>query len=359
MNSLIEKLTESQRSRYWVEFHNNLWECVYKAKYSKLTHLLDNTLLHLPYLGNPNETEIIERSLRNCLQTLLYMTWLERSDQHEIIMAGNIMIDIRESYHVLYWAVLNRSAEFQPGFLMTDLMIEQKHNLIVKYILDLLMQTTSFQPLLSDGVCLLHLSIVVGHKLEKSDESVDLISNFLIKSPTQVEFICPWTAKSSLDFALEHCLDFQSKQLYILGCRASTKMHEESELTNEIIKVRIPSGESGNAFEGMLKFSEVLEKWRNNEVDLIEELNGNRVGNADLKLGGELLIIENVTIWLEKEINDQDILPFPFKLRTSGSISEKTKIRPLDEIDFIIQCSLDIELQVSKIMKDFVLKTEL
>ena len=103
MNSLIEKLTESQRSRYWVEFHNNLWECVYKAKYSKLTHLLDNTLLHLPYLGNPNETEIIERSLRNCLQTLLYMTWLERSDQHEIIMAGNIMIDIRESYHVLYW----------------------------------------------------------------------------------------------------------------------------------------------------------------------------------------------------------------------------------------------------------------
>ena len=205
---------------------------------------------------------------------------------------------------------------------MTDLMIEQKHNLIVKYILDLLMQTTSFQPLLSDGVCLLHLSIVLWHKMEKSDESVDLISNFLIKSPTQVEFTCPWTAKSSLDFALEHCLDFQSKQLYILGCRASTKMHEESELTKEIFKVRIPSGESGNAFEGMLKFSEVLEKWRNDEVDLIEELNGNIVGNEDLKLGGELLIIENVTIWLEKEINDQDILPFPFKLRTSESISE-------------------------------------
>ena len=260
MSSLIEKLTESQSYGYWVEFQNNLWEYVYKAKYSKVTHLLENTSLYLPYLGNPNQTEIIERSLRNCLQTLLYMTWLERTYQQEIILADNILIDIRESYHVLYWAVLKRSEEFQSGFLMTDLKIGEKHNLIVKYILDILIQTTSFQPLLSDGVCLLHLSIVVGHKLEKSDESVDLISNFLIKSPTQVEFTCPWTGKSTLDFALERCLDFQSKQLFILGCKARMNIYEESELTKEIFKVRIPIGESGNAFEGMLRFSEVLEK---------------------------------------------------------------------------------------------------
>ena len=347
MSSLVERLTESQSSSYWVEFQNNLWEYVYKAKHSKMMQILENTSLYLPYLGNPNQTEIIERSLRNCLQTLLYITWLERSNQHELVLAENILIDIRESYHVLYWAVLNRSAEFQPGFLMTNLIIEKKHNLIAKNILDVLMQTTSFQPLLSDGVCILHLAIVVGHKLEKSDESVDLISNFLIKSPTQVEFTCPWTGKSSLDFALEHGLDFQSKQLYILGCRASTNIDEESELTKEIFRVRIPSGESGNAFEGMLKFSEVLEKWRNDEYDLIKELNENIVGNEDLDKEGEFLILEKVTNWLENKMNEKQMLPFPFKLRTSGSFSEKTKIRPLDEIDFIIQCSLDIELRVS------------
>ena len=151
MSSLIERLTESQSHSYWVEFQNNVWEYVYKAKYSKLTHLLDKSSLHLPYLGNPNQTEIIERSLRNCLQTLLYITWLERTYLQEIILADNILIDIRESFHVLYWAVLHRSKEFQPGFLMTDLMIGEKHNLIVKYILDILIQTTTFQPLLSDG----------------------------------------------------------------------------------------------------------------------------------------------------------------------------------------------------------------
>ena len=59
MSSLIERLTESQSHSYWVEFQNNVWEYVYKAKYSKLTHLLDKSSLHLPYLGNPNQTEII------------------------------------------------------------------------------------------------------------------------------------------------------------------------------------------------------------------------------------------------------------------------------------------------------------
>ena len=82
-------------------------------------------------------------------------------------------------------------------------------------------------------------------------------------------------------------------------------------------------------------------------MDLIEELDGNIVGNEDLDMRGELIIIENITKWLEKEMNEQHLLPFRFKLRTSGSISEKTKIRPLDEIDCIIQCSLGIELQVS------------
>ena len=108
MCTIIEKLTETQSSHFWVQFQNSLWECVYKANYAKLKHLIDNTSLSLPFLGNPNQGEIIARCLRNCLQTLLYITWFERSNQHEIIMAENIKIDIRESFHVLYWAVMNR-----------------------------------------------------------------------------------------------------------------------------------------------------------------------------------------------------------------------------------------------------------
>ena len=144
MSTLIEKLTAKKSSNFWVQLQNDLWECVYKAKYDKLSQLIENTSLNLPFLANPNQSEIIERSLRNCLQTLLYVTWLERSNQHEIIMAENIKIDTRESFHVLYWAVMNRSSEFMRGFLMTDLLIEEKHTLIVKHMLDLLIQNTDW-----------------------------------------------------------------------------------------------------------------------------------------------------------------------------------------------------------------------
>ena len=108
MSTLSDKLTESKQSGFWVEFQNQLWERVYKARYAELTHLLDNTALNFPYLGHPHQSEIIEESLRNCLQTLLYITWLENSGQNKIILTDNILIDIKESHHVLYWAVRSR-----------------------------------------------------------------------------------------------------------------------------------------------------------------------------------------------------------------------------------------------------------
>ena len=106
--------------------------------------------------------------------------------------------------------------------------------------------------------------------------------------------------------------------------------------------MRIPSGESGNASDGILKFNNVLEIWRKSELEFKNELDQNIVGNEN-----EMDIIEKVTIWLEEEIRAGSNLPFRIKLKTSGSILERSKIRPLDEMDFIIQCSLDIELKVS------------
>ena len=335
------------RSEYWVEFQNNVWESVYKGRYTELSRLLDNTGLHLPLLAHPHQSEIIEECLRLCLQTLLYTTWLERSHQREIILADNLLVDVRESSHVVYWSVRHRSTQFLPEFSMTDLVIAQRHRGVVRYMLDILLQASSFQPVLRDGVCLLHLAVIAGHKLEKPDQSVDLFSNFLINSSGKVDYTCPWAGKTSLDFTLEYNLMFQSKQLYILGCRTFKMIEREAELSKEIVKVRIPSGDSGNAYEGMLKFNNILEDWRNNEFDFIDKLNKNIVGNDDFKKEKEIVIIETITAWLEKELDSKNNLPFPTKLQLSGSISEKSKIRPLDEIDYVLQCSLDIYLEVS------------
>jgi hypothetical protein len=254
MSSLCTKLTERAKPGFWVEFQNCVWESVYRGRDADLTRRLDKTSLHLPYLAHPAQEEMIEECLRHCVQALLYTTWLERSQQVEVILADNLKIAVRESSHVLYWAVRHRGREFMPGFCMPELVISAKHTGIVRHILDILIQAPTFHPVLRDGVCLLHLAVLVGHKFEKSDQSVDLVSNFLIRSAGHVAYTCPWSGKTSLDFTLEHDLVFQSKQLYILGCRAHNMKEEESQLSRDIVKVRIPSGDSGDASEGILKF---------------------------------------------------------------------------------------------------------
>ena len=138
MSSLCEKVIFMSRSEYWVEFQNNVWDSVYTGRYTELTRLLDNTGLHLPLLAHPHQSQIIEECLRVCLQTLLYTTWLERSHQREIILADNLLVDMRESSHVVYWAVRHRSTHFMPEFSMTDLVIAQRHRVIVRHILDIL-----------------------------------------------------------------------------------------------------------------------------------------------------------------------------------------------------------------------------
>eukprot|EP00092_Neocalanus_flemingeri_P036938 GFUD01040211.1.p1 GENE.GFUD01040211.1~~GFUD01040211.1.p1 ORF type:complete len:677 (+),score=156.40 GFUD01040211.1:62-2032(+) len=348
MPGVVERSHRFAQPGCWTQFQNQLWLCVYKAKYAKLIKLVDNTSLSFLQLANPSNSLIIEMSLRNCLQTLLYTSWLEKTNQHKVIIAGDIKIDIRESSHVIYWAVLNKSAEFQPGFLMTELIIEPSHTIIVKYILDKLIQRPMCEPLLNDGVSLLHLAIIVGHMYEKLDESVDLITNYAINNPENVNFICPWTGKSSLDLTLERELGFRSRQLYAMGCRAEKMIDEEKGLAVKVLKVRMPSEESGDAVEGMVKYNKVLENWKNNEEEFIQNMKMNIVGNDNGDDELESSIIKIVYEWIEEKLHElQDKMPCKTKLDISGSVSEETKIRPLDEIDFVIKCRLDIDLQVS------------
>ena len=81
---------------------------MYKAKYAKLVKLVDNTSQSYLQLANPSNSLIIDMSLRNSLQTLLYTSWLEKNNQTEIIIGDNRKIDINESSTVIYWAVLNK-----------------------------------------------------------------------------------------------------------------------------------------------------------------------------------------------------------------------------------------------------------
>jgi len=330
--------------RCWTEFQNQLWECVYKARHAKLIQLIDNISLNFFQLFNPGNSLRIEAALRNCLQTLLYISWLEKTRQYKIIIAGERKVDIRESSHVIYWVVSSRSADFQPGFSMSELVIEPKHTVIVRCILYRLIQKPACHPQLDDGVSLLHLTIIAGHMYEKTDQSVDLITHYATNNKRSVNFVCPWSGKSTLDFALEKDLGFHSRMLYTMGCRALQLAEEEKVIALKTVSVKVPSGDTGDPIEGMVKYNKILQRWKNSEERFVETLKMNIVGNEE----EESSVIKTVNKWMQDKLKCiQEKLPFKTKLNISGSISEETKIRPLDEIDFVLKCKLDVDLQVS------------
>jgi hypothetical protein len=181
---------------------------VYKANHVRRIKLTENIPLNFPQIANPSGALIIAKCLRNCLQTLLYISWLEKTNESKGLIAGELK--------VIYWSVMDKSAEFKPGFLMSELVVKPKHSLVVKYIPNKLIETENCNPLLDDGVSLLHLIIVVGHMYEKFDESINLIAKYVVNN-----FTGPWTGMSTLDLALERKLGFCSRMLYTMGCRAN------------------------------------------------------------------------------------------------------------------------------------------
>ena len=140
------------------KFQNLLWECVYKGNHVRLIKLTENISLNFPQIANPSGALTIEKCLRNCLQTLLYISWLEKTNKNKVIIAGELMIYIPVSSNVIYWAVMDKSADFKPGFLMSELVVKPKHSLVVKCILNKLIEAENCDPLLNDGVALIHLN---------------------------------------------------------------------------------------------------------------------------------------------------------------------------------------------------------
>ena len=321
------------------KFQNLLWECVYKGNHVRLMKLTENISLNFPQIANPSGALTIEKCLRNCLQTLLYISWLEKTNKNKVIIAGELMIYIPESSNVIYWAVMDKSAEFKPGFLMSELVVMPKHSLVVKYILNKLIETENCNPLLDDSVSILHLIIVVGHMYEKFDESINLIAKYVVNNPAKVNFTCPWTGMSTLDLALERKLGFCSRMLYTMGCRANKMIGVEKYLAVKDVKVKVPSGESGDPLEGMCKYNTILDTWKKSEDSFIESMKLNIVGNESEGYDLESIIIKTTSEWIQHKLKSmQNIVPFKTQFEISGSLTEETKIRPLDEIDFVIKC---------------------
>jgi len=331
-------------SRHTCDWTNQLWEYLYHAEHPKFIKHLDSLIVPFLIAANQSCQDILESSLRNCLQTLLYISWLKKTGQKEVTLIGNRKVDINESSHVIFWSIRNDSSKFIPDFSMEELVIDQKHVELVKYILSKLIRKREFPPKLNDGIPLLHIIIRVGHMFQMPDESIDLIRQAVTNNISMVDFTCPWTNMSTLDLALERQLGGNiCKELYDLGCRARTSIQMQNSLTEKNVAARVPSNEVGNPMNGMIKCNKTLEMWKKSEDQFIDILESEIVDKSHP-------IIDVVRNWMEESLREvMQHLPFKTVLRTSGSISEGTKIKPLDEIDFLLQCDLNISLEISDV----------
>merc|ERR1712241_1347933 len=174
---------------------------------------------------------------------------------------------------------------------------------------------------------------------EKVDESIDLIKRYAENNPKSVDFICPWSGKSTLDLALEQNLFYPSRMLYTMGCRAKQFKEKEKNIESKDIAVRVPSVEYGDPMKGMIRFNSVLECWKTCEPKFLEMMKDDIVSQEELADASS--IPTKVFTWIQKQIHSvQDLIPFKTKLQLSGSIAEETKIKPVDEIDLVFKCKL-------------------
>jgi len=342
----MPNLQGTWQPRSWVEYQNQLWECVYRAHHAKLVQLVDNSSLCFIQMTNPSCSLMVQAALRTCLQTLLYIAWLKKTKQNKVIIAGGRKVDVRHSSNVIYWAVYSKSSDFLPGFSMSELIIPAKHNIIVQFILYRLIQKPNCTPQLTDGVSLLHLIIIVGHMYERVDESINLINCYAVNNPERVDFICPWTKKSTLDLALERELRYLACMLHTMRCRALKFPELEKRIEIKNVATRVPSVDPGDPLTGMVKFNSVLDSWKNCEGIFLDCMKKDIVSKDELE--DESSISNQVYTWIQNKLTSiQEKIPFKTKLYTSGSIAEETKIKPIDEVDLVFKCKLDIDLRVT------------
>lgn len=299
----------------------------------------------------PWHDQYINLVLSNCLQCLLYTSWME---ERKVTLDDGRKLDLSscESTIKLFWAVWDRGEVCIPGLTMDSLVLPSSrlHKQTVRFILHSLITARTFQPQLRDGVALIHIILMVGHIYNREDLSVDMFDLYLRKYRDQVDWVCPWTHRSSLDVALQLGLEIQAEQLYQLGCRANKEKEAELRMTErQVIKPRIPSIDHDNVEKRRRerqRLDETLSIWMNSEEQFRTQMKNSVMFSNKEDLSTEARVISSLTEWLERMLITKAGYPSVL-LKLSGSVSEGTKMLPLDEIDFILQVFLETDLLVT------------
>merc|ERR1711970_1256763 len=133
--------------------------------------------------------------------------------------------------------------------------------------------------------------------------------------------------------------------LHTMGYRALEFPEREKEIVKNVA-TRVPSVDPGDPLTGMVKFNSVLDSWKNCERIFLDCMKKDILSKEELE--DESSISNQVYTWIQNKLTSiQEKIPFKTKLCTSGSISEETKIKPVDEIDLVFKCTLDIDLKVT------------
>jgi hypothetical protein len=326
-------------------FQNRLWNAVHSGDHAKLVLIKEQQTSG--QLFQPQLASFVELALRHSLQTLLYTGQLER----RVTLDSGLQVDTHKTSGPLYWAVVDRGAAcLPPGSFTGELVVPPSHYQVVRYILlCLLKPVKTCNPRLPDGVPLLHILLTVGPHYERADGPVDLFHLYLSRHSGQVDLQCPWSKQTSLEVAKQRGLQFQADQLLKLGCGHPDGPGTPTDRPNPWIPEEPENPEQGMA--GMLALEAALGRFRDDEEEFRRELAENVLDyqrEMDTSVVGQA--INSVKEWLKARLDvdrKKEGPQYEYRVRMSGSVSEDTKILPMDELDLILQVRMDVRLEVT------------
>ena len=306
----------------------------------------------------------------SCLQTLLYSSVLNK----EVVLDNGLKIDLTslDGSTSFYWAVVNRSNACVPDLHLDDLGVEPGMERIVQHLVLKVIRSDHFKARLVDGVPIIHLLLAIGHHYERPDQSIDLFELYISRHPGQVDLVCPWTGRSTLDLLekkkqkLNKSVSYMEDQ--VKNCLVRSGGSCPAEAFGRRVSWRngkkpllppthIPGHEEiswQKRQTGIIQLRETLDLWRRDETAFREKLKAAVLtfsGEGDTCPHGK--VINEVMKWLRESLEGKNN-DAKYELEISGSVGENTKIAPMNELDIVLRVWLDVDLEVkSQKSEDF------
>ena len=336
-----------------IYFQNNLWDSIHAGDYNRLVYLTDFSTDSIWFnFALPQYGQFVARVFRSCLQTLLYTSALGK----DVLLDNGLKmnLDSADGSTFFYWAVVNRSKACVPDLILRELMVEKSKKKIAQHLLHRLLVSDHFEPTLADGIPILHILISLGHHYERPDQSVDLFELYISRHPDKVELRCPWTGSSTLE-ALQSARGMSYQEDQIQHCISGARSSSRSVLPRTHIHGHKEIGWKEETM-GITQLRDTLALWRRDEDQFREKLKASVVtfdGEGDNTAHGRR--INGVMTWLRSNLEGKNT-DAVYRLEMSGSVGEKSKIIPMDEIDLLLQVWLDVEVEVKEVQKEDIAK---